>query len=108
MAIAGAAAYVASPVDLVPGIIPLLGQLDDIAVALLAIRFALAGLDAERRHAVLAGAGLAEEDLMRDLATVGATSAWVLRAGGRATATSLRLTARGGRSLLDRAARLRD
>jgi uncharacterized membrane protein YkvA (DUF1232 family) len=106
MAIAGAAAYVASPVDLVPGIIPLVGQLDDVAVALLAIRFALAGLDTERRRAILADAGLADEDLTRDLATVRATSAWLVRSGARATTASLRLAARGGSSVVDRAVRL--
>jgi hypothetical protein len=106
MAIAGAAAYVVSPIDLVPGIIPLVGQLDDVAVALLAIRFALAGLDSDRRRAVLADAGLGEEDLTRDLATVGATSAWLVRSGARATTTSFRLAARGGWSVLDRTVRL--
>ena len=35
-AVIGAAGYLASPVDLVPGVIPVLGQLDDIAVALAA------------------------------------------------------------------------
>jgi hypothetical protein len=106
MAIAGAAAYVVSPVDLVPGIIPLVGQLDDVAVALLAIRFALAGLDTEHRRAVLADAGLAEEHLTRDLATVGATGAWLVRSGARVTTTSLRLAAKVGWSVLDRTVRL--
>ena len=43
-AVVGAAGYLASPIDLVPGVIPLLGQLDDIAVAIAALRLALAGL----------------------------------------------------------------
>src|SRR5699024_10174289 len=33
-AVVGAAGYLASPIDLVPGVIPVAGQLDDIAVAL--------------------------------------------------------------------------
>ena len=37
------AAYLISPVDLVPGLIPVLGQLDDLLVVLLAMRVALAG-----------------------------------------------------------------
>jgi uncharacterized membrane protein YkvA (DUF1232 family) len=85
-AVVGAAGYLASPIDLVPGVIPVLGQLDDVAVALAAIRFALAGLGPERRRAHLDAVGLADEDLTADLRTVGATSAWILRAGARTTA----------------------
>ncbi|HEX2142061.1 MAG TPA: YkvA family protein, partial [Candidatus Limnocylindria bacterium] len=36
-AVLGAAAYLASPIDLVPGLIPVAGQLDDAAVALLMV-----------------------------------------------------------------------
>ena len=35
------AAYLATPVDLVPDLIPVAGQLDDVIVAALALRFAL-------------------------------------------------------------------
>jgi uncharacterized membrane protein YkvA (DUF1232 family) len=38
-----AAAYLVSPVDLVPGVIPVIGQLDDLVVALLAARRLLTG-----------------------------------------------------------------
>lgn len=38
-----AAAYLVSPVDLVPGVIPALGQLDDLAVGVLATRRLLIG-----------------------------------------------------------------
>jgi uncharacterized membrane protein YkvA (DUF1232 family) len=81
----GAVGYLASPIDLVPGIIPVLGQLDDIAVALAAIRLALGGLDADRRRVHLEAVGLADDDLSADLRTVGATTAWIGRAGYRAT-----------------------
>ena len=40
-----AAGYLASPIDLVPGVIPVVGQLDDIAFAIAAIKIALSGLD---------------------------------------------------------------
>jgi uncharacterized membrane protein YkvA (DUF1232 family) len=92
MAVVGAAGYLASPVDLVPGVIPVIGQLDDIAFALGALKFALAGLDAERRHEHLAAVGLEDGDLTEDLRTVGATSAWMVRAGARTTVRA----ARGG------------
>lgn len=94
-AVIGAAGYLASPVDLVPGVIPVLGQLDDIAVALAAIRLALAGLSPERRRFHLEAVGLADEDLAADLRTVGAATAWIARAGVRATGRGVRATARG-------------
>jgi uncharacterized membrane protein YkvA (DUF1232 family) len=100
-AVVAAAGYLASPIDLVPGVIPVFGQLDDIAVALAALRFALAGLDTEQRRAHLAAVGLEDGDLADDLRTVGATSAWLLRAGGRTTAkaarSGVRLTVRGAK-----------
>ena len=49
-ALLAAAAYFASPIHLIPGIVPVLGQVDDLAVAMLAIRLALNALepDADR------------------------------------------------------------
>ena len=46
-----------------------------------ALKFALAGLDAERRREHLAAVGLEDDDLAEDLRTVGATSAWLVRCG---------------------------
>ena len=94
-AVIGAAGYLASPVDLVPGVIPVLGQLDDIAVALAAIRIALAGLSPERRRFHLDAVGLADADLAADLRTTAVATAWVLRAGARA---SVRAAKVGGRA----------
>ena len=94
-AVVGAAGYLASPVDLVPGVIPVLGQLDDLAVALAAIRFAMSGLSPERRRLHLEAVGLADEELTADLRTVGATTAWLLRAGAR---TAFRAARAGGRA----------
>lgn len=82
-AVAAAAAYLVSPIDLVPGIIPFAGQLDDAAVALLALRFALRGLPAADRAAHLEAAGLTAADLDHDLGTVRSGAAWLLRRGGR-------------------------
>ena len=94
-AVVGAAGYLASPVDLVPGVIPVIGQLDDLAVALAAIRFAMSGLSPERRRLHLEAVGLADEELTADLRTVGATTAWLLRAGAR---TAFRAARAGGRA----------
>src|SRR5215216_3326312 len=61
-AVLAGAAYVLSPVDLIPGIIPVVGQLDDIAIALGVIRLALNGLKPEFRAQTLAAAHLSQED----------------------------------------------
>lgn len=92
-AVIAAAGYLVSPVDLVPGVIPVLGQLDDIAFALAALRLALAGLDPARRAEHLAKVGLADDDLTEDLSTLGVVAAWTLRAGAR---TTKRVVVRGG------------
>jgi uncharacterized membrane protein YkvA (DUF1232 family) len=91
-AVLGAAAYLASPLDLVPGIIPFAGQLDDAAVTLLGLRFALRGLPAAEQAAHLSAAGLAARDIDDDLVTVGAGAAWLTRRGAS-------LAARGGRAV---------
>jgi hypothetical protein len=88
----GAAAYLASPIDLVPGIIPFAGQLDDAAVALLGLRFGLRGLPPDARDEHLQAVGIGEADLDDDLATVRQGAGWLARRGGR-------LALRGGRAV---------
>ena len=96
-AVVGAAGYLASPIDLVPGVIPVLGQLDDLAVALAMIRLALSGLSPERRRLHLEAVGLTDADLTADLRTIGAATAWILRVGARTTA---RVATVGGRAAI--------
>jgi uncharacterized membrane protein YkvA (DUF1232 family) len=91
-AVLGAAAYMASPIDLVPGVIPFAGQLDDAAVALLGLRFALRGLPREVREEHLRAVGMGEADLDHDLVTVRQGAGWLARRGGR-------LALRGGRAV---------
>ena len=102
-AVLAAAGYLVSPIDLVPGFIPVLGQLDDIAVVLAALRLALEGLSPARRRAHLEAVGLRDEDLTTDLRALVSTGAWVgragLRAGGRLALGGARLTGRGARAL---------
>jgi uncharacterized membrane protein YkvA (DUF1232 family) len=81
-ALVGAMAYLASPIDLVPGFIPVAGQLDDAAVALLGLRFALQGLPASRRAAHLSATGLVAANLDHDLTTVRLGATWIVRHGG--------------------------
>ncbi len=98
-AVLAGAAYVLSPIDFLPGIIPVVGQLDDILVALGAIRLALNGLKPEFRTQVLGAAGLAQADLDADLRTTGAITGWLVRSG-------FRVSLRVGRGALDLAQRL--
>jgi uncharacterized membrane protein YkvA (DUF1232 family) len=88
------AAYLASPIDLVPGLIPVAGQLDDAAAVLFALKVALGGLPSAERRETLAAAGLAEEDLAADLRSIGATYAWLGRRGGRLAWRGTRAAAR--------------
>ncbi len=93
-ALVAAAGYLVSPIDAVPGAIPVLGQLDDLAVAIGAIKLALAGLSPERRREHLTAVGLVEADLMADLRGIGAITAWILRKGARVSARGARIGAR--------------
>jgi uncharacterized membrane protein YkvA (DUF1232 family) len=98
-ALLAGAAYLASPVDLVPGIIPVAGQLDDAAAVLFALRLALAGLPLDDRAKALADAGLEDGVIERDLRTVGALYAWLARQGAR-------LAWRGAKALAHASGRL--
>jgi len=104
-ALLAAAAYVLSPIDLVPGFVPVVGQLDDLAIALAAIRLALDGLNPQVRAQRLAAAGLTQADLEADLRTVGHLAGWLVQAAARAGRELASLVLRGadaaGRALLD-------
>ena len=82
-ALVAGGAYVISPIDLIPGFIPVLGQLDDLLVALLGLRFALSQSPPEVREEHLERAGLRDEDFADDLRTVRDTSIYMLKAGSR-------------------------
>ena len=81
VALVAGIAYVVSPVDLIPGIIPVLGQLDDLTALLLGLRQALNGCTPESRATHLEAAGLAEHALDADLRTVGVVTMWLGVAG---------------------------
>jgi uncharacterized membrane protein YkvA (DUF1232 family) len=108
-ALLAGAAYLVSPIDLVPGFIPVAGQLDDALAVLFAIRLALAGLPPADREAALAHAGLEASAVDEDLRTIGVTYAWLGRQGARlswrAARTLTRATTRLGRRLAARARR---
>jgi uncharacterized membrane protein YkvA (DUF1232 family) len=104
-AVLAAAGYVVSPIDFVPGIIPVLGQLDDLLVALAAIRFALDGLKPEWRTERLTAAGLTQADLDHDVRATGQIAGWLGRSGYRMgrglTSTALRTGQRLGSRLAE-------
>ena len=98
--------YLASPIDFVPGVIPVAGQLDDLAAVLLGLRVALRGCTPDAAAAHLAAAGLADADIGRDLTIVRGAAGWVAGtvarasarvglASVRAAATTIRLGATG-------------
>lgn len=104
-AVAAGLAYVASPLDFVPGVIPVAGQLDDLAALLLSLRFALQGCSDASRRAHLRGAGVAADDLDRDLAAVRTAAGWI---AGHVASVSVRVataSARGARALVSAAGR---
>jgi uncharacterized membrane protein YkvA (DUF1232 family) len=110
--LAAAAAYLVSPIDAVPGIIPLIGQLDDLLVVILALRFALAGMTPTERQRHLEAVGLSEALLAADERALLDVGGWamrtVARTGRRLGETGMRAALRGtdrltelGRSRID-------
>ena len=110
VALLAAVAYLVSPIDAIPGIIPVIGQVDDVLVVLVALRFALAGLSHENRLRHLHAAGLTEADSDADLDAIAAMGAWLLRtsgrAGTRASAVALDVGGRWGAVAARRAGRV--
>lgn len=74
-----AGAYAVSPIDLVPGIIPVAGQMDDLAALLLAIRFAIKLSPKEVSVPHLERAGLTPQQLDEDIASIKAAALWLAR-----------------------------
>ena len=98
----GALAYTVSPIDLVPGIIPVIGQMDDLAVALLGLRRLLGNMPPAAAEAHLAAVGLTMAQLDADLATLHRAALALgrqgLRLGSAAALHGVRgLTAAAGR-----------
>jgi len=87
--------YAISPVDLIPGIIPVAGQLDDMVVLLLAIRTAVHACppDVAARH--LERAGLDKNVFDDDVKAVKDAAIWLAGKGLRATRI---LIERGGKA----------
>lgn len=88
----GSLGYGLSPIDLIPGLIPIIGQLDDLLVMLGTLRYVLQQMDPEAADRHLAAAGLTRAQLDADfrdsalvvgrLAAVGARGAGTIAIGG--------------------------
>jgi uncharacterized membrane protein YkvA (DUF1232 family) len=65
-----AGAYIVSPIDLIPDVIPVFGAMDDVAVMVIAIDVFLEGLPKELLNEKLADLGMSPTELDQDLARV--------------------------------------
>jgi len=74
-----AGAYAISPIDLVPGIIPVAGQMDDLAALLLGIRFAIRRTPKEVAVPHLERAGITPQQLDEDLRAARDAAMWLAR-----------------------------
>ncbi len=84
IALGAGVVYVALPVDLVPGVIPVIGGMDDLTALLLGLRTALRGCSPESARAHLEHVGLNEVDLDGDLQSIRAAAIWLASRGARA------------------------
>jgi uncharacterized membrane protein YkvA (DUF1232 family) len=88
--------YAVLPFDLLPGVIPVVGQLDDLAALLLGIRHTLRACPPDVAAAHLARAGLKATALDDDLRVVAVATVWLVSSAG---SLSLRAARAPGRLL---------
>ena len=74
-------AYAFSPIDLVPGVIPVAGQLDDLYVLLRALRQALHSAPPEVSARHLHAVDLTMADVEADIKAIEETTVWLIRKG---------------------------
>jgi uncharacterized membrane protein YkvA (DUF1232 family) len=78
-ALVAAGAYAISPIDLVPGIVPVAGQMDDLAALLLAIRLAIRLTPKEVSYQHMERVGLTPQQVDDDLRSVRDATVWLAR-----------------------------
>ncbi len=69
--------YALSPIDLLPGLVPVLGQLDDMAVLIAGLRAVVRSCPPEVAEEQLQRSGLSYETMDADLATLRAVAVWI-------------------------------
>ncbi|MBO8128406.1 MAG: DUF1232 domain-containing protein [Peptococcaceae bacterium] len=87
-------AYAISPIDLIPGFIPVAGQLDDIMVALSSLKKVLKSLPGESRRKYKKRYHITTEIIDEDLAATKKITVFLLRDSGRYTWMSIRMIAK--------------
>ncbi len=106
----GAIGYGISPIDLVPGIIPIVGQLDDMVVLLISLRVTLDRIAPEIANEHLMSVGLLRADIDDDIDNCRRVVTTIVSRGARGAAKiaetsahiSLSLARTGLRALRDR------
>ncbi len=78
-----AAAYVISPIDLVPDFIPFVSRLDDVMVTIIALDLFLEGVPRELMIEKMYTLGIDGRELERDMETVRRMLPWPIRSIGR-------------------------
>ncbi len=88
--------YLLSPLELVPGVVPILGQLDDLIAVLLGIRAALRVMPPEQAARHLQAANLKQQQIDDDLAVAQILFGEILRGTFRRSKRVLRRFSLGG------------
>lgn len=78
-ALTAAVGYSISPIDAIPGIIPVIGQLDDLAIMLFTILWVLRSMPAEQAETYLSQSGLSVRILDDDLSMVKRSGVRILK-----------------------------
>jgi uncharacterized membrane protein YkvA (DUF1232 family) len=78
-----AAAYVISPIDLIPDVIPLVSRLDDVMVTVIALDIFLEGVPRELMIEKMYTLGIDGRELERDMEAVRRLLPWPIRSIGR-------------------------
>jgi uncharacterized membrane protein YkvA (DUF1232 family) len=73
--------YVVSPIDLIPGLIPVIGQIDDLVVIMAALGAATRFCPPELVDEHLAAVELTRDDMARDAETAQLAGKWAARKG---------------------------
>jgi uncharacterized membrane protein YkvA (DUF1232 family) len=97
--------YAVSPVDLVPGFIPVAGQLDDIIFALGSLRWVMGGMPPEILDQYRDKFGIGIEDLDRDLAAAKRIAAGLIGRTFKYSARGAFIAGRAGISILGKLAK---
>jgi len=98
--------YAVSPIDLIPGFIPVLGQLDDIIVALTSLKMVLKGLPEDTLAHYRELFGISLDDLESDLSSAKKISGELLARAVKLSVKGIYVAGKAGLGLLSRVVRI--